>query len=550
MFGIVICGILVVLLLAAPLSAAVLFYKTHQTEILHINQNKVRDGRYFGKSFAALVENGLKNAAGNRLQLSRPEEFIDGDTAESYPEIVESLVISRREDFQIPPQVKTFSKEIYAARNVRPAGPGGVELRAMFSRGKMILPENTQVIRWVDSDQTLAVYDGCDLGLSASARQRMSVGQGCRFRRLYSPEIFLGQYPDSLMDEKQGKDARIYRMGIQKNHLENIRYISKDMINEEGVVDFTVVAKGNLEILENLIINGDVRSHKSVRLNDGAVICGNLFAEKDVRLGRHACVLGNIFSQGDIYFEEGAVAGQRTRICSVVAKGKITFAKNCFVFGYVDCEAGGEILPADQEEPEQRRIRTYLPEPEATHSLRFQNLEDFLNVDQQGFRFFRELREVVIPEGALRIPDSMFYGCSGLERVQLPSTVEEIGSHAFAECHSLKAISLSGLPGLRRIGTSAFENCARLESVFLPGSLRELGGAAFSGCTAVRQVEFGPGSGLEALPDHCFRGCESLREIRLPPSVRALGVSAFLDCPAAPELPAAEEKEREAYAGT
>ena len=551
MLGIVICGILVVLMLAAPLGAAALFYKTHQTEILHINQNKVRDGRYFGKAFAALVESGLDGVTGNRIQLSRPEEFVDGDTEASYPETVSGMVIARKKDFTIPPQVRVFEKEIYAARNFRPASAGELELRAAFSRGKMILPENAVVVRWVDTDQTLSIYDGCDLGLSASAGQRMSVGQGCRFRRLYSPEIYLGQYPDALMDEKRGKDARIYRMGIQKNHLENIRYISKDMINEEGVVDFTVVAKGNLEILENLIINGDVRSHKSVRLDDGAVVCGNVFAEKDVHLGRNACVLGNVFSQGDVYFEEGAVAGQRTRICSVIAKGKITFEKNCFVFGYVDCEAGGEILPADGEERTKPRTWYYLPEAKAAHSLRFQDLEDFLNVDQQGFRFFRELREVVIPEGALCIPDSMFYGCSGLERVQLPSTVEEIGSYAFAECRGLKHISLAGLPRLRRIGTSAFENCVRLESVFLPGSLEELGGAAFSGCAAVRRAGFGPDFRLESLPDHCFRGCGSLLEIELPKSVKTLGVSAFLECPAAPEIqmPEEREKEREEYAG-
>lgn len=546
MFGIAICGVLVVLMLAAPLGVSALFYKTHQTEILGINQSKVRDGRYFGKAFATLVEGGLDGITGNRIQLSRLEEFIDGDTVDAYPETVSSMVIARRRDFCIPPQVRVFEKEIYAARDLRPAGAGELELRAAFSRGRMILPENAVVVRWVDSDRTLSIYDGCDLGLSASAGQRMSVGRGCRFRRLYAPEIYLGQYPDCLMDEKRGKDARIYRMGIQKNHLENIRYISRDMINEEGVVDFTVVAKGNLEILENLIINGDVRSHKSVRLNDGAVVCGNVFAEKDVHLGRNACVLGSVFSQGDIYFEEGAVAGQRTRICSVIAKGTVTFEKNCFVFGYVDCEAGGKVLPAGEEERIEQRGWRYLPEAEAAHSLRFRDLEDFLNVDQQGFRFFRELREVVIPEGALRIPDSMFYGCSGLERVQLPSTLEEIGSHAFAECRSLKSISLAGLPGLRRIGTSAFENCVQLESIFLPGSLRELGGAAFSGCAAVRRVDFGPDFQLEALPDHCFRGCGALWEIELPQSVKALGVSAFLECPAAPEIQLPEERE---YAG-
>lgn len=537
MLGIAICGVLVVVMLAAPLGCAVFFYKRCQAEILPINQGKIRDGRYFGKSFAALIEGGLKNVSGNTIRLSRPEEFVDADASPAYPEAVKKMVIARKKDFCIPPQVRSFEKEIYAAGSIRPTAPGALELRAAYSRERMILPENTKVIRWVDSRRTLAAYDGCQLGISASAGQRMCLGQGCRFHRLYAPEIYLGQSPDALLDEKKGKDARIYRMGVQKNQRENIHYISDEMINDEGVVDFTVVSGSNLEILQNLIVNGDIRSHKSVRLYDGAVVCGNVFAEKDVYLGRNACVLGSIFTQGNIYFEEGAVAGQRTRICSVVARGKITFEKNCFVFGYVDCESGGEILPAeDRGEAPAAPNWQYLPESPQAHSLVFRNLEDFNNVDQQGFRFFRELRDAVIPLGAERIPDSMFYGCSGLERVELPPTVREIGDYAFAQCRSLKYISLASLTQLRRIGTSAFENCESLEAVLLPASLEELGGAAFSGCTRLRRVDFAPGFGLAALPDHCFRGCGSLTAVRLPESVKILGVSAFLECPADPEL--------------
>lgn len=540
MLGITICGFLVVFMLGIPLAGAFLYYKTQQAEILPIDQNKMRDGRYFGKSFAALVEAKLNEVEGNKIALSRLEEFIDADVQKEYPEEVEKVVVARKADFLIPPQVKVFEKEIYAARNFCPVRSGVLELRAAYSKGKMILPENTEVVRWVDSDQTLAVYDGCDLGLSASARQRMCLGQGCRFRRLFAPEIYLGQYPNDLMDETKGKDPRIYRMGVQKAHRENIRYISNDMINEEGVVDFTVVSGSNLEVLENLIVNGDIRSHKNVRLYDGSIVCGNIFAEGDVHLGRNACVLGNIFSQGSIYFEEGAAAGQRTRICSVIAREAVTFEKNTFVFGYVDCEAGGEILEEKTKEREEQeetvREYKYLEESWKGHYLRFPSLDDYNNVDKQGFRFFREMRDVVIPYGAKRIPDSMFYSCTGLEHVEIPDTVEEIGNHAFAECVKLKNIPLRRLKRLKKIGISAFENCKALEFVYLPGSLEELGGAAFGGCEKVETVVFGKGFRIGKLPDHCFRGCSSLLKIRLPESVRESGTSAFLECPVVPEI--------------
>ena len=549
MLGITICGALVVFMLGIPLAGALLYYKTRQAEILPINQNKVRDGRYFGKAFAALVEEKLNETEGNKIVLSRPEEFIDADVQKEYPEEVGNVVVARKADFQIPPQVKVFEKEIYAAKNFCPVRSGVLELRAAYSKGRMILPENTEVVRWVDSDQTLAVYDGCDLGLSASARQRMCLGQGCRFRRLFAPEIYLGQYPDTLMDETEGKDPRIYRMGVQKAHRENIRYISNDMINEEGVVDFTVVSGSNLEVLENLIVNGDIRSHKNVRLYDGSIVCGNIFAEGDVHLGRNACVLGNIFSQGSIYFEEGAAAGQRTRICSVIAREAITFEKNTFVFGYVDCEAGGEILEEKREEREEQkepvREYKYLEAAWKGHYLRFPSLDDYNHVDQQGFRFFREVRDVVIPYGAKRIPDSMFYSCTGLEHVEIPDTVEEIGDHAFAECVKLKNIPWRRLKRLKKIGISAFENCKELKSVYLPGSLKELGGAAFGGCEKVETVVFGKGFRIGKLPDHCFRGCSSLMKIRLPEAVQEAGTSAFLECPVTPEISAPDGETEE-----
>ena len=105
------------------------------------------------------------------------------------------------------------------------------------------------------------------------------------------------------------------------------------------------------------------------------------------------------------------------------------------------------------------------------HYLRFPSLDDYNHVDQQGFRFFREVRDVVIPYGAKRIPDSMFYSCTGLEHVEIPDTVEEIGDHAFAECVKLKNIPWRRLKRLKKIGISAFENCKELKSVYLPGSL-------------------------------------------------------------------------------
>ena len=45
----------------------------------------------------------------------------------------------------------------------------------------------------------------------------------------------------------------------------------------------------------------------------------------------------------------------------MIAREAITFEKNTFVFGYVDCEAGGEILEEKMEESEEQKepVREY-----------------------------------------------------------------------------------------------------------------------------------------------------------------------------------------------
>ncbi len=59
-----------------------------------------------------------------------------------------------------------------------------------------------------------------------------------------------------------------------------------------------------------------------------------------------------------------------------------------------------------------------------------------------------------IGEGVKIIPDGLFFGCTNLARVQMPSTVEHIGYGAFDGCSSLTDIDLPA--GLKEIGENAF----------------------------------------------------------------------------------------------
>lgn len=345
---IVILAIVFVVMLTAPFVGAVAYCLGKKGSVLQIRQEKTKDARYFGKAFAQLVENNLSTVKGHRIQLSKEEAFVDGDVARYYTDTVDEMVICRTKDFYAPKNVKAFYKEIYGARDIVISG-NNVRLRAACARERMILGTGVTVERWVDAEQTLTVYDNCDLGMSAAAGKRLCVGQGCRFHRLYAPEILIGQHPDDLKDPMDGKKPGILEPAGPQPVVKNIKAVGHEMVNEQEEAEISIVTDQDLTIMEGVIVKGDICSRKGVRVCDGAVVCGNLFAEEDVLIGAGAAVLGNVFTQGNIIAEKQAMFGRPGRIRSVVARETITFDKDTAVFGSVSCEGGGSIRPGAGE---------------------------------------------------------------------------------------------------------------------------------------------------------------------------------------------------------
>lgn len=516
--------VIFIILLTLPIFVSTIYYKNMEGEVLFIKEDNTRDGRYFGKSFSSLIRKGLLNIEGNEILLSKKEEFIYGDKLDIGLNNVDKLVISLDKEFKAVEGTK-FQKEIYGEENIYI--DDNVILRAVYSEKDMIIGKGTLIIRWADAVGTVAIYNDCNLGISVSSGSRISIGENCKFQRLYAPEIYIGQYPGQILDSTEGKDSRIYRLPVQTAKEKNIRYISNEMINEEGIVDFSVLSWKNVSITENIIVKGDIRSNKGVRLFDGAIVVGNVFAEEDIILGRNSCVIGNVFSQENIYLEKGAVVGKPGAISSLIARGDITLEPETFVFGYVSCERGTVVSSSKKEFPQKY---SYLEKREKERILIFKDLEDYEGVDQQGYRFHKDLEEVVIPEGARRIQRSMFFNCTSLKTVYIPDSIEEIEDFAFADCENLREISFEGKKHLRKIGISAFENCKSLEEIEIPSSIEVLEAAVFAGCTNLTRVSFGEDSALKVLEDHCFRGCTNLREVIFTSDVEFISHSAFKGC--------------------
>ena len=69
----------------------------------------------------------------------------------------------------------------------------------------------------------------------------------------------------------------------------------------------------------------------------------------------------------------------------------------------------------------------------------------------------RDLREVVLNEGLVKIGNFAFDECRSLESITIPSSVKEICKLAFYKCYGLKEVVLN--EGLKMIEMQAFERC-------------------------------------------------------------------------------------------
>lgn len=148
---------------------------------------------------------------------------------------------------------------------------------------------------------------------------------------------------------------------------------------------------------------------------------------------------------------------------------------------------------------------------------------------QPWAKYFALIESVVIEDGITAVGDYSFYEARIIYSVELPDTLESIGSYAFAKISYL----LAGVPGkwdltipdsVTSIGDHAFYGCSNLYSCKLPDSMKELPESIFEFCEDL-SAQFP--SNLEIVGARAFKDARGEITQTIPNSVRVIGDEAF-----------------------
>ena len=217
---------------------------------------------------------------------------------------------------------------------------------------------------------------------------------------------------------------------------------------------------------------------------------------------------------------------------------------------------------------------------EKASSLVAVNLPDNLAY-MPSFKECSKLTEIAIPAGVVEIPESCFEGCESLATIYKNGSstdttdtlegIKAIGKRAFYNCKALSEIALESteitsleeltfygcskldtitLPdSVQKIDDQAFESCIKLQTVKGFKNIKEIGKKVFYSCTSLESIELNPEINKDEkqnengetkitikIPDNLFNGCEKLQSIIIPDGVTTLGTSVFANCKALNEL--------------
>ena len=155
----------------------------------------------------------------------------------------------------------------------------------------------------------------------------------------------------------------------------------------------------------------------------------------------------------------------------------------------------------------------------------------------------KNLTEVTIPDGVVKLNQSVFYGCKNLKHVHLPESVKVIRDSVFRDCSSLQSINLEHV---QFIGNNAFCGCSSLQNISLSEDLKKIDDHSFGNCSSLEYVNLP--TGLLSIGVEAFAGCNSLKRVFIGKNLATIKRDAFSGCSAIDSFDIDSENQSFTYA--
>ena len=132
-------------------------------------------------------------------------------------------------------------------------------------------------------------------------------------------------------------------------------------------------------------------------------------------------------------------------------------------------------------------------------------------------------------EVTVNVPDTAYALLNKtIKEVILPNTATTLVDSLFRDCSQLSDVTFEEPSQITSIGNACFQNCSSLNNVVIPSSVSTYGQAIFQGCLSLSDVEIP--SNITKIYGHMFYGCYSLASFTIPTSVTEIKTFAFNGC--------------------
>lgn len=150
---------------------------------------------------------------------------------------------------------------------------------------------------------------------------------------------------------------------------------------------------------------------------------------------------------------------------------------------------------------------------------------NLVGISDSAFRHCFALKYVEFPISLRYIGSKAFEGCTQLEEVAIPGSVQTIDDYAFRYCYGLQYLAIAS--GVTKIGTEAFYDDYLLCEVDIPATVSSIGDNAFGGDSSLIRV--GVRGDIKVL-SAIFSNYQYLREVTVKPGFAELKDGLFKGC--------------------